>query len=63
MNPNDDFIICYVQGLFEYRRVAEWRLLQDYDGKLRKRPVPDLEPGEILSVVPGQSMYRIIKHE
>ncbi|MEA3250146.1 MAG: hypothetical protein U9Q35_00980 [Pseudomonadota bacterium] len=63
MTDDPDYIICYVQGLFEYRRVAEWRIMQDHDFKLRKKPIPELSPGEVLTVVPGQSLYRIIKHE
>lgn len=56
-------MICLVQGRFEYRRIAEHRLMMDEGGRLRNRAVPELEEGEVLSVVPGQSMYRIIKHQ
>ncbi|MBZ5486912.1 hypothetical protein HW452_05170 [Halomonas aquamarina] len=55
-------MIVLVQGQFEYRRIAEHRLMADECGRLRNRAVPELEPGEVLSVVPGQAMYRIIKH-
>ena len=63
MNPDDEYMICYVEGVFEYRRIAQRRLMQDHDFKIREKPIPELHPGEILSVVPGQSMYRIIKHK
>lgn len=56
-------IICMVQGVFEYRPIAEWRIMQDHDFKLRKKPIPELYPGEVLSVVPGQSVYRIVKRD
>ena len=58
-----DYIICYVQGLFEFRRIEEWRTLQGIDGRLRKRPIPELYPGEVLGVEPHQSTYHIIKHD
>lgn len=63
MTDQPTHIICLVQSVFEYRRVAEWRIMQDADFKLRKKPVPELSPGEVLSVVPGQSTYRIVKHD
>lgn len=56
-------MIVVVNGVFEYRRIAEYRLMQDYDFKIRRKPVPELNDGEVLSVVPGQSVYRIVRHE
>lgn len=56
-------MICLVQGRLEYRRIAEHRLMMDEGGRLSNRAVPELEKGEVLSVVPGKSMYRIIKNE
>lgn len=55
-------MIVLVQSQFEYRRIVEYRLMADECGRLRNRAVPELEPGEVLSVVPGQAMYRIVKN-
>ncbi len=56
-------MIVLVQSQFEYRRIVERRNMMDVDGRIRLRPIPELHEGEVLAGKPGESIYRIIKHE
>lgn len=56
-------MIVLVQGVFEYRRIAEHRNMMDVDGRIRLRAIPELYAGEVLVGKPGESLYRILRHE
>ncbi|MEC8917124.1 MAG: hypothetical protein VX796_05830 [Pseudomonadota bacterium] len=56
-------MIVLVQSQFEYRRIVERRNMMGVDGRIRLRPIPELFEGEVLAGKPGESIYRIIKHE
>lgn len=60
---DDEYMIVMAQGQFEFRKVAQERIMQDLDGSLRLKKIPALYPGEALSVThPRENIYHIIKH-